>query len=139
MHFAAIALLLSAAPAPAAPAAAQDITGVWATNRDGGQVRVYPCGRALCGRLIAAAVLRTNPDQRDANNRDAELRARPLRNLMVLSGFTGGGGNWRDGSLYDPETGRTASGTIELRADGKLAVRGCVAIFCRTQVWTRVR
>jgi uncharacterized protein (DUF2147 family) len=121
-------------------ARAADITGLWATGSQEGRVQIYRCGAALCGRVVDAAAIRANPDQRDLRNSDPALRTRRLKGLVVLAGFTGGPAAWKGGPVYDPETGDgAATGYLTLRADGRLELKGCVAIFCRTKVWTRVR
>lgn len=123
-----------------ATALAADITGVWATGSEGGRVEIYRCGAALCGKVVDAARLRSNPDLRDVRNSDAKLRGRRIKGLVVLSGFTGGPAEWKGGPLYDPETGDGASrGYLKLLANGKLELKGCIAVFCRTKVWTKVR
>lgn len=125
------------------PAVAQDasILGRWRTPAEGGVVEIQRCGAALCGRLVDAAPLRRNPDQRDVRNRDASLRDRPLRGLPVLQNLTGGPTAWRAGPLYDPNSGQSAaSGSVTLVDQNSLAVRGCIArLLCRTQTWRRVR
>jgi len=123
-----------------ATAFAADITGVWATGSEGGRVEIYRCGAALCGKVVDAARLRSNPDLRDVRNADAKLRGRRIKGLIVLSGFTGGPAEWKGGPLYDPETGDGASrGYLKLLANGKLELKGCIAVFCRTKVWTKAR
>jgi len=122
------------------PAAARDLTGIWATGTEGGRVQIYRCGEALCGRVVDAARLRANPDLTDLRNSDAALRARKLKGLVVLQGFKGGPAEWEGGPVYDPETGSGArKGYLKLLPDGKLELKGCVAFFCRTKIWTRVR
>lgn len=117
------------------------IIGLWSTGSQGGRVELYRCGAAICGKVDDAAPLRANPDQRDVKNPDRKLRERRLKGLVVLQGFSGGPREWKGGPLYDPEAGEgAATGTLTLRADGKLEVKGCkAAIFCRTKIWTRVR
>lgn len=120
------------------PAAAADITGIWATGSEGGRVEIYRCGTAMCGKVVDAARLRGNPDLRDVRNSDAKLRARRIKGLVVLKGFTGGPAQWKGGALYDPETGDGASrGYLKLLANGKLELKGCVAFICRTKIWTK--
>ena len=132
--------ILTALAALATPAAASDLTGVWATGSTGGRVQIYRCGAALCGRIIDAARLRTNPNLTDERNSDPKLRARRLKGLVVLQGFTGGPAEWQGGPVYDPETGSGArKGYLKLLPDGRLELKGCVAVFCRTKVWTRAR
>jgi uncharacterized protein (DUF2147 family) len=63
-----------------------------------------------------------------------------LRNLPMLSGFTGGPTEWRNGSVYNPADGRTYRGTITMNGDNSLNLRGCVvAPLCKTQTWTRIQ
>lgn len=136
---AAAALAAGLLPAPTAASEA-DILGIWATGSEGGRVEIYRCGgEALCGRIVDATRLRANPDMRDVRNPDENLRARRLKGLVVLRGFTGGPAEWKGGPVYDPESGEgAATGYLTLRGDGKLEVKGCkAAIFCRTKVWTR--
>lgn len=127
----------------AVPAVAQEasILGRWRTPSEGGVVEIQRCGQALCGRLVDAAPLRRNPDQRDVRNRDETQRDRPLRGLLVLRNFTGGPSEWRGGPLYDPNSGQSADrGTLTLVDGDRLAVRGCIArVLCRTQTWRRAQ
>lgn len=117
----------------------QSIAGIWHTGQEDGTVEIYRCGTSYCGKIIDAATLRRDPNLRDIHNRDAKLRDRRLRGLVVLHGFSGGPMQFKGGPLYDPETGVTATrGDLKLLPSGKLEVKGCVSIFCRTKTWTRV-
>jgi uncharacterized protein (DUF2147 family) len=125
----------------AMPAAAQSpsIVGLWATGNEGGKVEIFRCGSAYCGKIVDATRLRTDPNLRDVRNRDGNLRARKLKNLVVLSGFQGGPTHFRGGPLYDPESGQGAKrGELRLLPSGKLEVKGCVAVFCSTKIWSRI-
>jgi uncharacterized protein (DUF2147 family) len=44
-------------------------------------------------------------------------------------------GHW-DGHLYDAENGKTYKGSIAPEG-GKLDMKGCVAVFCDDEKWTR--
>lgn len=131
-----LAVFATAAPAAASPA---DITGLWSTGSEGGRVQIYRCGQALCGKVVDASRLRGNPDLRDVRNSNPKLRDRRLKGLTVLQGFTGGPREWSGGSVYDPESGDGASRAfLKLLPNGRLELKGCVAVFCRTKTWTRV-
>lgn len=137
--FCAVAGMFWAASAIPAAAASQDIAGTWATGNEGGKVEIYRCGAAYCGKIVDATRLRANPELRDERNRDTKLRSRKLQGLVVLSGFQGGPSHFRGGPLYDPETGQGANrGELKLLPNGKLEVKGCVAVFCSTKIWTRL-
>ncbi len=118
-----------------------ELLGRWRTPARDGVVVIERCGPVLCGRLDDAAPLRTDPQQRDVRNRDPNLRSRPLRNLTVLAGFSGGPPTWRGGPLYDPNSGQGAHrGSLTLVDDDTLVVKGCIApLLCRTQAWKRLR
>ncbi len=141
--FFAMALIAAAGggSAAASQGSGNAIAGQWSTVSNGGQVELYRCGAAICGKVVDAASLRANPDQRDLKNPDRKLRDRRLKGLVVLHGFEGGPREWTGGPVYDPETGEGAArATLTLRADGKLEVKGCkAAIFCRTKIWSRAR
>lgn len=127
----------------ASPAMAQDeaLLGRWRTPAQNGLVAIERCGAALCAKVVDAAALRANPDQRDVRNRDPALRTRPVKGLTVLRAASGGPRVWNAGPLYDPDSGQgAATGTLTLVEPDRLAVRGCIArMLCRTQTWTRAR
>lgn len=128
---------------PAATAQPADsgapILGLWDTGVEGGKVQISRCGASYCGKLVDATGLRRNPDLRDDNNRSANLRSRKLKNLVVLEAVQGGPTRFKGGRAYDPESGDTAHRTeLKLLPSGKLEVKGCVAFFCRTKIWTRI-
>jgi len=132
-------ILLCAALAATPAAAATSIFGLWATEKNNGRVRIEPCGAALCGRVIDGNQLRANPAQADVNNPDPAKRARPVRGLMILNGYSGGPPQWRGGSVYDPQTGdETRDSTLTLVAPDTLRVEGCRLLLCRSETWTRL-
>lgn len=132
--------LAASLAALASPALAGDPTGLWQTPTNGGQVRIERCGQALCGTLVTSDHIRRDPNARDERNKNEALRGRTLRNLPMLSGFTGGPTEWRGGAVYNPADGGTYRGTITLTDADTLRLRGCiVAPLCKTQTWTRVR
>jgi uncharacterized protein (DUF2147 family) len=71
----------------------------------------------------------------DAKNPEKSLRTRKLVGVPVLTGLKAQGNEWT-GRGYGPKEGRNFNATVKLQ-NGKLAVRGCVTIICRTVVWTR--
>jgi uncharacterized protein (DUF2147 family) len=132
-----IGLCAAALAAPPA-AAARDIFGVWATQKNNGRVLIEPCGAALCGRVVDGNQLRANPEQVDVHNPDPAKRTRRVKGLMILQGYSGGPPQWTGGSIYDPQTGdESHNSTLTLVAPDMLKVRGCRLLFCRSETWTR--
>ena len=124
----AVSLALMLAPPPA-------LVGDWVTADRSAIVRIAPCAAGLCGRI--ARILARGAPRQDVHNPDRALRSRPLVGIAVLSGFGASGDG--DGLAYDPKSGRSYRARLRAAADGTLRVTGCVAIICRTQVWTRPR
>lgn len=110
-------------------AQAQGISGIFQTqpNDDGnvGMVQFGPCGAAWCGTLVKSF---------DAQGK--ELRTDKLGTVMVKGMQDKGGGKFTGGTILDPGSGKTYSSRMEL--EGRtLRVKGCIAVFCKTQTWTR--
>jgi uncharacterized protein (DUF2147 family) len=134
------ALMAAAMTLVAGSAFAADVTGLWATPGNGGQVEIAHCGNSLCGKLVTSDHIKADPARKDAKNKDEAQRGRPLKNLQMLYDFTGGPTKWTGGKVYNPEDGGTYSGTIELLSANELKLKGCiVAPLCKTQKWTRIR
>ena len=128
------------AAALAGPAFAQDATGLWQTETNGGQVEISHCGNSLCGKLVTSNHIKADPAVKDEKNKDASLRARPLKNMQMLYDFTGGPSKWTGGKVYNAADGGTYSGTITLLSANELKLKGCiVAPLCKTEKWTRIK
>ena len=112
--------------------------GDWLTAGASAVVKITPCATGegtLCGRIVWLWDPATVTDVR---NSDRALRSRPLVGLEMLSGFRPGApGEWTGGRIYNPEDGNTYGATLKLRDATTLDVRGCVMVFCRSQVWRR--
>ena len=122
------------------PAFAQEITGLWQTQTNGGQVEISRCGNSLCGKLVNSNHIQADPAAKDVKNKDASLRGRPLKNMQMLYDFTGGPTKWTGGKVYNAADGGTYSGTITLLSADELKLKGCiVAPLCKTEKWTRVK
>ncbi len=137
------AMTAALALALAAPAVAQQdggIAGRWRTDDGKAVITIAPCtaGAApVCGRITRFLVAEPAGGARDGNNPDRTRRSRPLLGVQVLTNLVRSGNGWT-GRGYSPEEGRNFNATV--RVDGnRLNVRGCVAVFCRTVVWTRER
>lgn len=136
------ALVLLAAPAPAAAQGAS-LTGRWASQGFGSIVDFQPCqtdAATMCGRIrwLWEANDANGRPRVDGRNPDRSLRTRSLVGIEIIRGFRETApGVWTGGSLYNPDDGRTYTGTIRLR-QGALHLQGCALnLFCQTQVWRR--
>jgi Delta7-sterol 5-desaturase len=120
-----------------------EISGNWATRGFGSIVRLHPCDRSvgtMCGRIVW--LWEPNDDRGrprlDVRNPDRSLRSRSLIGIEIIRGLRQTEpGVWSDGTLYNPDDGRTYTGAIRVR-DGALELRGCALnVFCESQTWRR--
>lgn len=79
----------------------------------------------------------------DVKNPKKELRNRRLLGAFILEGFQydSVGHRWKDGTIYDPTTGKTYKCILKVSDDlQKLHLRGYIgiSIIGREVVWTRV-
>lgn len=112
-------------------AQAQDIGGIFQTQaNDGGHfgmVEFYDCGGKYCGRLI-----------RSFNAQKQEIDSPYTGRNIVADMVSEGGGKFSGGTIWDPGADKTYRSKMELSGD-RLSVSGCVAVFCKTQTWVKVR
>lgn len=76
----------------------------------------------------------------DDKNPDAARRKGPLMGLEIIKGFQFAGGNvWKNGTIYDPDSGKTYSAKATLVSPNELDLRGFIGVsmFGRTEKWTR--
>jgi len=133
-----LSVALQAAPAAAQPAA----VGVWATVEGKSHVDIAPCGEALCGTIIWLKKPNDDAGQplKDGHNKDESLRSRPIIGINLITDMQPDGDKeWGDGNIYNPEDGDTYSSSMSLVDADTLKVEGCVFVFCKEQIWTRVK
>jgi uncharacterized protein (DUF2147 family) len=135
--------LLAALPASATAQTQADPTiGLWRTQTDHGLVRIAPCtspnGPTVCGFLVSSDKLLARPGLADIHNPNPALRARSLGGLQILAGFSRTATGWAQGTVYNPQDGRTYHARLTVIDPDHLRVRGCVFVpLCQTQTWSR--
>ncbi len=135
-------IVAAAALLIATPAFAADPTGSWLTRNGESKVAMSKCGTALCGTITALKAPNGTDGKPkvDSNNPDTSKRSRPIIGTMIVLNMTPSGtaDKW-NGQVYNPEDGKTYSGSITLKNANELDLQGCVGggLFCKTQTWTR--
>ncbi|WP_300604497.1 DUF2147 domain-containing protein [Niabella sp.] len=122
----------------AQPTGADQIIGLFVTEGGKGNVRINKAGNQYFGTLIWTNV----PDAKDIHNPDKRKRNNKIAGTVILKNFVYTENNvWENGTVYDPESGKTCSGKITLKKNGSLQLRGFVGIaaFGRTTVWQRMK
>lgn len=117
------------------------ILGTWLTASGKAKVQIYKEGNKYNGKIVwlKNPTYEDGKPKVDKNNPDKTKRNVPLMGLNMLKGFEFDEDEWEDGTIYDPENGKTYSCTMTYR-DGKLDVRGYVGISLigRTQTWFKL-
>ena len=119
-----------------------DVSGVWSTVEGKSHVKIEPCGDKMCGKIVwlKEPLTADKIDKTDMKNEDPKLQGRKILGLPLLEGFVKEDKNeWDDGTIYNPEDGKTYSSSMTLADPNTLEVKGCVLFFCKTQTWTRVQ
>ncbi|MEM6846352.1 MAG: DUF2147 domain-containing protein [Bacteroidota bacterium] len=122
---------------------AEAVVGTWYTTDQRGKVEIYSCNDAYCGKIIWLKEP-NNPDGTpilDKENPDESLQDRTIVGLNILERLTfEGDGEYEDGKIYDPVSGKTYSCLMRLREDGnELEVRGYIGLSLvgRSERWVR--
>ncbi|HTN19956.1 MAG TPA: DUF2147 domain-containing protein [Pelobium sp.] len=119
------------------------IVGKWLNKDKDAHIQIYKTGGKFNGKLVWLK----NPNNEhgkaktDIHNPDVNLRGRALLGLEILKGFSFDSGEWEEGTIYDPKSGKTYSCKMTMSGNDKLNVRGYIGISLigRTDVWTRVK
>ena len=116
--FAALGLLASVCTA-----AAQEVVGTWERDTGASRVRFTKCGDSLCGSL---SWLKDEKGPAKVGQR-------------IFYDMKPNGANKWSGSAFNPEDGKTYSGTMTL-SGSTLTTAGCVmgGLICRSVKWNRM-
>ena len=122
--------------ASAAHADPHNVFGTWVTEAGTSHIQIADCGdETPCGTVVWI-----DPDELEPGvspQTAVDANGDNVLGLKMLYGFSKKRKDWRSGTIYDPEAGKTYGSQIKLRDDGKLQVKGCIGPFCQTQVWTK--
>lgn len=123
------------------------VIGVWLTENQDSRVEIYktPSG-TFEGKLVwlEEPLDEDGKPKLDKENPERSKRTRPLLGTVLLKDFTwdAGAGEWKNGTIYDPENGRTYSAFMRLENNNTLKIRGFVMgmrFLGRSTTWTRER
>lgn len=114
------------------------IVGSWMSGNEKAIIKIYKEGAVYNGKIVWLRVPLNEEGKPkvDHSNPDLSKRQNPIIGLNMLKDFVFKTDSWEDGTIYDPENGKTYSCRIRYR-DGKLDLRGYVGIplFGRTDTW----
>ena len=113
------------------------VLGEWLAESKDGKVLIYKQGEKYFGKISWGK----DGEKKDVNNPDAKLKTQPIIGSVILKGFDFTGKAWENGTIYDPNNGKTYSCTIKMKKPNELEIRGFIGISLlgRTTVWTRAK
>ena len=131
-----LALLPLAAVAQSGP------EGRWKTIDDdtGNAKSIVEISRAADGTLQGTVVEILQSDKGPnpvCDKCSGERKDQPIQGMTILWGLTPKDDDWAGGTILDPANGRSYRAKMELHADDRLGVSGCVTFICREQIWQR--
>ena len=128
------------APFAPRPAQAADPIGLWLTADGEAKIRITRCEKGLCGTItwLKEPNDSDGKPKLDRENVDQEQKKRPMLGLEIFHNLQQTAPNKYQGSLYNPDDGRTYDGTLELGSDGLIKMKGCVfgGVICDDDVWS---
>lgn len=110
-------------------------TGIWSRTNAAGEtkIQIEECEQQYCGTVAWME----NP-RNDTQNPDPELRDRPIVGIQIFNDMVKVSDTQWNGSLYNPENGKTYSGSLTVINNDTLKLQGCIIWpLCKTDVWTR--
>ena len=124
-----------------ASAQADKIEGIWLNEEKDAKIQIY---KARDGKFYGKIVWLRDPikngkPKTDEKNPKENLKQQPLVELVILKGFEADGNTYEDGTIYDPQNGKTYD--CKMTYKGKtLAIRGYIglSLFGRTTIWERI-
>jgi uncharacterized protein (DUF2147 family) len=102
--------------------------GLWLA-KDGGKVRISPCGRNLCGFLA----------QPGAGPAATDKRGRPLAGTQILIAMHREGLTKWTGHVYNDDDGKTYTGHLIENDASSIRIEGCWLGICGGEDLTRIR
>lgn len=112
------------------------ILGEWISENKDGKIVIFKQSERYYGKISWGKT----PGKKDTNNPDSRLRNRELVGSVILKEFVFKGGSWENGTIYDPNSGKTYDCILKVKDNNrKLDIRGFVgmAMFGRTSTWSR--
>lgn len=113
--------------------AQSNVSALWSRTNENGESHIRITEQN--GAFVGTIEWMENP-RKDVNNPDANLRERSLIGIRIFSDMVQDKVNTYKGTLYNPEDGKTYSGTLTIKNAQTLELRGCVIWpLCKTDTW----
>ena len=122
----------------------QSCSGLWITIDDAtgykkSIVELYKKDGVLYGKVVYIYKRGKDGPNSKCTECSGKLYNQPIMGMLIVKQMQWSGSQWEDGSILDPDNGKTYNCTIWLNETNKdkLNVRGYIGPFFRTQEWIR--
>ena len=122
----------------------QSCSGLWITIDDAtgykkSIVELYKKDGVLYGKVVYIYKRGKDGPNSKCTECSGKLYNQPIMGMLIVKQMQWSGSQWEDGSILDPDNGKTYTCTIWLNETNKdkLNVRGYIGPFFRTQEWIR--
>ncbi|MFY7830124.1 MAG: DUF2147 domain-containing protein [Flectobacillus sp.] len=117
------------------------VEGMWLTADKLSKIQIYEENGKYHGKIawLKQPTINGKPVL-DTQNQDESLRNKPMLGLVLLKNFKEESKNtWRNGTIYDPRSGKTYDCVLTLKNANTLDVRGYIGkpIFGKSVTFTR--
>lgn len=124
--------------------AQSDILGIWFNASKSSKIEISKKGNEYFGKIVwleEPLDEDTGEPLKDKENPEKSMRNNQILGMTILKNFNydSKSNEFKDGTVYDPENGKTYKAKISLPSKNELDLRGYVGIpaFGRTENWTR--
>ncbi len=120
------------------------IIGLWEPSNGKARIKIEKIGPKYYGKIVwlkEPLDPTTNAPKLDKNNPDESMRDIPLKGYRMLKDFIYiEKDEWKEGTIYDPESGSIYSCVINMKDENTLDIRGYIGVKAlgRTDVWKRL-
>jgi uncharacterized protein (DUF2147 family) len=106
---------------------AQNITGVWLTEKDESKIEIYERDGAFFGKVIWA--------------KEQTEKVQKNIGVIILKNFVRQKDGTYNGTVFAPHINRTVKGTITPKSENEIILRGFlgISLFGSSQHWRRVK
>lgn len=119
-----------------------DILGTWVTQEKRAHITITKRNNQYYGHI--SKIIKTfdnkNYNEVDVKNPDPSLRNNKILGVEIIKDFTYSDQNlWKNGTVYDPKTGKTYKANISMENNNTLNLRGFIgfSLLGRTTKWKR--
>jgi uncharacterized protein (DUF2147 family) len=114
------------------------VLGEWLAESKDGKVLIYKQGEKYFGKISWG---KDGGERKDVNNPDDKMKTQPIVGSVILKDFEFTGKLWENGTIYDPNNGKTYSCNIKIKKPNELEIRGYmgISLLGRTTIWTRAK